>query len=276
MMPEPIFMANEDDPRMAEAHHTAQETFKYFWRELSWERRRIIPGLGAAMIKLAFTDGPRTDGNPDFEQMWCNDVAFDGETLKAVLVNEPNWLQSVKVGDAVEVPFSQLSDWIMTADGVAYGAYTVNVLRAGMGGAERRAHDQAWGLDFGDPNQARVEIERNRKKPGFLARLFGAKPPKATKPAAQDGFHDHPMCVNMLEKYDEQLQGDPSIAASVDERGRSMIHGEALAGNLGVIKLLVKHGADINAKTPEGKDAAALARRIGWHEIADYLTKGAG
>lgn len=274
-MAEPIFMSNEDDPRMVEAHRAAQQSFKYFWRELSWERRRIVPGLGVAMIKLAFTDGPRTDGKPDYEQMWCTDVEFDGETLKAKLINAPNWLQSVKVGDAVEVPFTELSDWIMTANDVAYGAYTVQVMRAGMNGAERRAHDKAWGLDFGDPNEVQTEINRTRKKPGFIARLLGAKSAPSEEAAPQTGFRDHPMCVNMLEAYDTQLQGDPSIATTPDERGWSMIHGEALAGNLGVIKLLLKHGADSNAKTPEGKDAAALARRIGWHEIADYLTNEA-
>ena len=31
-----------ESPEMISAFNKAQETFKYFWRELSWEYRRII------------------------------------------------------------------------------------------------------------------------------------------------------------------------------------------------------------------------------------------
>ena len=46
----------------------------------------------------------------------------------------------------------------------------------------------------------------------------------------------------------------------------------ALAGNFGVVKLLVRYGADVAALTPNGKDAATLAQSIGWPEIAAFLT----
>ena len=72
---------------MQKASATAQHSFKFFWRELSWGRRRIIPALGGAMIKLPFTDGPRTDGNAEYEIMWLNDVDFDGTMLTGTLLN---------------------------------------------------------------------------------------------------------------------------------------------------------------------------------------------
>ena len=271
-MSEPVFMFDGEAPEMVAASQAARKSFKYFWRELCWEGRRIIPGLDVAMIKLPFTDGTRTDGNPEYEQMWCTNVKFDGEFLKGQLINSPNWLVSVKEGDEVHVPFSHLSDWIMTTGGVAYGAHTVNVMRAGMDYGERRAHDRAWGLDFGDPSTIRSKIDRShRKKPGIIARLFGKKPSEPAPAPPQTGFEDHPMCVNMLEAFETQLQGDPSIATTTDDRGWTLLHGEALAGNLGIIKLLIKHGADVHATTSEGKDAASLARGIGWEEIAMYL-----
>ncbi len=34
-----IFYADGENPKMIEAYKRAQETFKYFWRELSWEYR---------------------------------------------------------------------------------------------------------------------------------------------------------------------------------------------------------------------------------------------
>ena len=254
-MSEPVFRYKEDEA-MVEAAITAQRTFKYFWRELSWERRRIVPALDMAAIKLPFTDGPRSDGNPESEMMWCGDVDFDGITLTGTLLNSPNWLTSVKQGYSVSSHFSYLNDWMMSSRGKAYGGHTVNLMRSRMSAGQRAAHDKAWGLDFGDPSETRIEL-----KP--TSGVLGA-------------FSDHPMCVNMVPKYDEQIQSDPGIATAIDEGGWTMLQRESLAGNFGVVKLLVRHGANIAAKTPDGRDAAALAQGIGWDEIASYLSNPAG
>lgn len=254
---------------MTLAHEAAQRSFKYFWRELSWERRRIVPGLDMAMIKLPFSDGPRTDGQPEYEHMWIGEVDFDGETLSGILLNSPNWLTSIREGDSVRVPFSHLADWMMTADGRAYGGFTVNAMRSSMDTKERKQHDDAWGLDFGDPATVRVEIARDEKpKRGFLSGLLGSRPKNA---AQQEVFSDHPMCINMLGKYEEQLKADAEIVQGVDEDGWTLLHREALAGNFGVVKLFVNYGADVTATTGSGRTASELARGIGWPEIAEYL-----
>jgi uncharacterized protein YegJ (DUF2314 family) len=103
---ETIFAFNSDDSAMQEACAAAQRSFKFFWRELSWERRRIVPALDMAAMKLPFTDGPRSDGNGEFEMMWVGDVDFDGITLTGSLLNSPNWLTSVKQGYSVTADFS--------------------------------------------------------------------------------------------------------------------------------------------------------------------------
>ena len=272
-MSEPVFLFDGSDPAMQQAYRAAQQTFKFFWRELSWERRRIVPGLDMHMIKLPFTDGPRSDGKPEFEHMWIGEVNFDGITLAGSLLNSPNWLRSVKQGDGVTAPFSNLTDWMMVADGKAFGGHTVNLMRSRMSASERKNHDNAWGLDFGDPADIRVELKRGEEPRRGLARLFGGK--TSSKSAAPGAFVDHPMCINMLPKIEEQLQQDRSLATFTDDRGWTMLHMEALAGNLGAVKLLVRYGADINAKTPEGRDAGALAQGIGWDEIAAYLRNDA-
>jgi uncharacterized protein YegJ (DUF2314 family) len=258
-MSEPVFMFDGGDPAVRQAYEAAQRSFKYFWRELSWEHRRIVPGLDMAMVKLPFTDGPRTDGNPEYEHMWIGEVDFDGETISGVLLNSPNWLTSVQEGDSIQAPFSALEDWMMHVDGQAYGGFTVNQMRAGMNGRERKKHDDAWGLDFGDPTVVLVEIDREGK--GRRGRSSDA----------HEGFRDHPMCVNMLEKFEAHLAGNPSEVHDPDEAGFTLLHREALAGNLGLVTLLVHHGADVAAKTPSGRTAAELARGIGWPEIAEYL-----
>jgi hypothetical protein len=201
--------------------------------------------------------------------MWIGDIGFDGDSISGNLLNSPNWLSSVRQGDQVSVPFSHLTDWMMTTDGRAYGGFTVNLMRSRMGRRERGQHDQAWGLDFGDPADIRVEIQREPKpKAGLIAGLFGrgSRPPALSK-----AFSDHPMCVNMVPKVQAQLQADPNVAKTIDDDGWSILHHEALAGNLGVVKLLIAFGADRAARTPSGYTAADLARKIGWSEIADFL-----
>ncbi len=249
-MTEPVFGFDGEAAAMEQACAAARQSFKLFWRELSWERRRIVPALDAALIKLPFTDGPRSDGKPENEYMWVDEVDFDGNLLSGSLLNSPNWLTSVKEGDAVSAPFAHLTDWMMAAEGKAYGAYTVNLMRSRMSARERKAHDRAWGLDFGDPNQIRVEL-----------------PEHDSKVTA-----DHPMCVNMLPEFEKQLRKDASIVTATDDRGWTLLHSEALAGNFGIVKLLVRYGADANTPTPDGGDAATLARSIGWDDLAAYLS----
>src|SRR5688572_26074633 len=127
--PSPVFMTESDDPEMQRAYEQARESFRYFWREIAWDRRRIVPALDMAAFKAPFTDAASGSGHgdaPDAEHMWVSDVDFDGEFVSGVLGNDPNWLTSVKAGDAVRMPVDQISDWMYVKNGgVAYGAFTV-------------------------------------------------------------------------------------------------------------------------------------------------------
>jgi hypothetical protein len=65
-----VFMFDNSDPDMQEAYRKAHATFRYFWREVSWERRRIVPALDLACVKAPFADGERTQKSqqhPDVE-----------------------------------------------------------------------------------------------------------------------------------------------------------------------------------------------------------------
>jgi uncharacterized protein YegJ (DUF2314 family) len=152
----PIFKFAGNDPDMVRASRQARESFRIFWREVSWESRRIIPALGMAAVKVAFSDSPDAeDSSGQVEHMWVNDVNFDGTLIHGTLINSPNWLKSVKNGDEVHVPLDRIGDWMYSFEDKAYGAFTVNVLRSRMDRVERTGHDRAWGLDFGDPQQPR-------------------------------------------------------------------------------------------------------------------------
>ena len=86
----------------------AQATFKYFWRELSWEARRIVKGLDMAAVKMSFpieSDDPEV---PGVENMWVSDIEFDGQSITGVLMNEPSWATSFKAWEPVTLPLALL------------------------------------------------------------------------------------------------------------------------------------------------------------------------
>ena len=270
MSEEKVIMFEGESLAMQAAAEQARQSFKYFWRELSWEYRRIIPGLGMAAVKVAFPTGLAGDG-PEVEHMWVGEIQFDGDIISGVLLNNPQWFDSISAGAPVSVPISEIGDWMYTINGRAYGAYSIDVIRAEMSAAERAEHDQAWGLDFGQPGETLVVPALQKEKRGFLSGMFKKKP----EPSAQalNDLPEHPMSENMAEKMDQGLQEQAEFARSVDEAGWTLLHREALAGNLTPVSLLIKHGADASAKNPKGEAAIDLARKMGWPRIVSFLEK---
>lgn len=111
MKRDPIFHF-EEDAEMLEAYEHAKETFRYLWREISWDRRRIVPALDMVCVKTVFADRPLEDCESDEwrEQMWVNDFDFDGRRIRGTLLNKPSRLKSVKQGDQVTFAFERLTD----------------------------------------------------------------------------------------------------------------------------------------------------------------------
>ncbi|PTX91939.1 hypothetical protein DB346_23570 [Verrucomicrobia bacterium LW23] len=280
-----VYQAPSGDPEMNQAFERARETFRFFWREVYWERRRIIPALGMTAVKLPFIDEADADEeDPTTEHMWVTDVEFDGETLSGTLLNDPNNLEDYSEGDEVCGDMENISDWIYTADDRAFGAYTVNLLRSRMSPRSMAEHDKMWGLDFGDPADIRVELSEviaplPIEKPGGglfagLGSWLKKKEPAVVPPAsvtAPAGFRDHPMCINSIDKIKEMIHTHRDDCLAPDESGLTTLHREALAGNLAIVRLLLEVGADRAAKTPAGHTPADLARIIGWKEIAAEL-----
>ena len=221
---------------MQRAFETARDTFRFFWRELSWEHRRIVPAFDIACVKVAFSEGQLV------EHMWLDSVRFDGQTVHGVLMNEPHDLKRVHEGDEVSALLSErVNDWILASEAGVLGAHTVQLMRSRMGLKERRAQDEAWGFDFGDPTVV-------------------------TLPPTGD---DHPMAINMAGSLTALLKKEPGAVHRIDEHGWTPLHNDALAGNANIVAILLAHGADRNALTPAGKTARALA--AGWPRVEALL-----
>lgn len=274
-----VFFHKGDDPEMTKACSMARQTFRIFWRELTWERHRIIPGLDLACVKFPFMDPP--DGHsrkdtPDAEQMWVSDCTFNGSTIRGTLLNSPNWLQSVKEGDSIEKPIKELSDWMYAVSGKVYGGFTVHFLRNQMKQSERKSHDKAWGLDFGDPQTPRLAPREwygtdAEKKTSLLGKFFEKPTPNLS--LEEIVRKDHPMAISMSTTLEKHLESNPEALKSTDDDGQSMLHIHCLAGSTKIVEILLKHGADPNAVTKNSMTPLRMANLFGWSKIADLLTK---
>ena len=270
-----VTLHKDDDPAIATAAKHAKASFRYFWRELSWEYRRIVPGLGLAAFKVAFTDDDQTDA----EVMWVNEVNFDGYSLTGRLLNQPNWLKSVNQGDPVKVPLKAITDWLYTMENVAYGGFSVQAIRKQMGKRERKQHDDAWGLDFGNPDKVHLVPpsfyeETEIKKKG----LFGLGKSAQPEPLRDDFLQkkEHPMAANMAPSIKEFATKNPQAVSDVGEDGLNMLHQMALCGSAVGIKALLECGADINSKSKKGHTALDFAKSLGWKRAYVFLTKHGG
>jgi uncharacterized protein YegJ (DUF2314 family) len=241
---------SEADQDMLNAFQKAQETFKYFWRELSWEYRRIIPGLGVACVKVAFKEETEDPGKPLVEHMWINEVEFDGDTISGVLVNDPNALSNVKNGDFIEVPLTQVSDWLFAFQGKTYGGFTIQMMRSKMNEEEREDHDNAWSLEFGDYRNILL-VTGQAEHPEHLI--------------------EHPMSVNMKDSLIDFLKENPDALSQPDDKGYTLLHRETIAGNQTSVEVLLKAGADKHSKTHTGKSALDFAKQLQWSHLIPLL-----
>ncbi|MCL4169364.1 UNVERIFIED_CONTAM: hypothetical protein GTU68_045403, partial [Idotea baltica] len=228
---------------MEMANLQAQQTFKYFWREVYWEYRRIVPSHDLAIVKVPFEQQFQNVNGPTVEHMWINQINFDGEKINGVLMNSPNQLTNIAEGDEVSVSIKGISDWMMATNGKTYGGFTIHVLRSDMSVNDRQQHDSAWGLDFGDYDDILIAYEQKEHPENLI---------------------EHPMSINMEEKAREFFKDNPDSIHVKDENGLTMLHREAIAGNKTTVTLLLALGADKNAKTNNGKTALDYVNTLNW------------
>jgi len=279
----PIFQSPGDDPEMDQAASKARQTFRFFWREMAWEQRRIVPALELAAVKASFSDPPeiraQNPGGLEAEHMWLLEVDFDGRRLHGTLINSPHSLRSFSEGDRVKIAGKQISDWMYVIAGEVYGGFTVDLIRSRMGKGERKQHDQAWGFDFGDVGVVNLVPpeyigEAPAKKKGLLSRFGGSK--STPQDYAVVAATEHPMSANMRESLEQTLTENPDFVHEADDRGYNFLHQLSLAGSLDGVDVCLKHGADPNKRAPNGMTPFALAKCLGWKRVMARLQQAGG
>lgn len=269
-----VTLHKDDDPAIQAATKQAKASFRYFWRELSWEHRRIIPGLDMSAFKVAFTD----DENSPAEVMWVSEINFDGYHLTGTLLNQPNWLTSINEGDPVKTPLKGIVDWVYAINETTFGGFTVHAIRSQMSKKERSQHDAAWGLDWGDPENVHLVpaewYSDEPKKKGF----FGIGKSPSPAPLADDFLQskEHPMAANMAESLKEFASKDPSHVTELADNGLNMLHQLTLAGTAVGAKTMLECGADVNSRSKRGHTALDFAKLLGWRRAYQFLAKNGG
>lgn len=274
-----VLLTPSDDPDMKKAQAYGRKTLRFFLRELSWENRRIIPGLELAAVKVAFSDPPELrSSNPadlEVEYMWISEVEFDGRTVKGVLLNQPDSLQSVSEGDRVSVHPKEVVDWLYSVMGETCGGFTVQRFRSRMSKRERKQHDEAWGLDFGAPGVVRLVPddylpEETASKRTAIPEIEGMFIQGSYKTIDQ---LEHPMSINMRESLEETLGNDPEMLSATDAAGLPLLHSLTVAGSLDGVDVCLRHGADPNEKAANGVTPARLAKGLGWKKVLQRLVE---
>jgi uncharacterized protein YegJ (DUF2314 family) len=91
-------------------------------------------------LKGQFEEGDQT------EHMWISNPRVEGDGFAGILANEPGYLSTPKLGDAVTIDVTHVSDWYVYDDGKLQGAYTLRVIRKRLEGEELKMFDEANGF----------------------------------------------------------------------------------------------------------------------------------
>ncbi|WP_335977983.1 YegJ family protein [Acinetobacter calcoaceticus] len=233
------------------AFDKAVSTFKYFWRELYWEYRRIIPALELAYVKCAFIQENLEDKNqPLIEYMWIDQIGFDGSTISGTLLNEPYIIDNVQAGETVSLQFDSIVDWIFLSNGTVHGGFTIQEYRKTLNAVDRKEYDEAWGIDFGNPDEI------------FL--VYDQKD-------CPENLDEHPMCKNILDQFINIINTDPRIITEKDESGNQLLHREVLAGNYLFVREILSSNVNKLVMNNQSMTPLDLAHKMGWNNIVNLL-----
>ena len=115
-----------DDVEMNAAIAKARETLPRFWEAFDH------PGQNDAdfCLKVKITDGK------EVEYFWMEKVEKKDGKIFGNIGNDPDLVHNVKLGDYIEIPEADISDWLYMHDGKMVGNYTIRVLFKHMSAEE--------------------------------------------------------------------------------------------------------------------------------------------
>jgi len=127
-----VISVDAEDPEMNAAIAKARETLPQFWEV--FEKREH--GESDFSLKVRITD------EGAIEHFWAIDIQVGDGKIMGTINNEPETVRSVKLGDRIEIPEADISDWLYIRDGKIVGIYTLRALFKKMPAAKVEEYKQ--------------------------------------------------------------------------------------------------------------------------------------
>lgn len=121
-----VIKVETDDPEMVAAIAKARDTLPQFWQVFD----NRAGGESDFCLKVKITDTRGT------EHFWATDVERRDGRILGTINNDPNIVATVKLGDRIEIPEADISDWLYMRDGKMVGNETLRPLLKAMPAAE--------------------------------------------------------------------------------------------------------------------------------------------
>lgn len=113
-----VISVEDNDPEMTAAIAKARETLPQFWKVFDKPER----GESDFALKVEITDKRGS------EHFWATDIERDAGKTMGTINNDPNTVTKVKLGDRIEIPEADISDWLYMRDGKMVGNHTLRAL----------------------------------------------------------------------------------------------------------------------------------------------------
>jgi len=107
-----------DDPEMNLAISRARESLSHFWQVFD------TPTRGESDFALKV----RIEDSGGVEHFWVTDLRRADGKVYGLIGNDANTVTSVKLGDEIQVPDDDVTDWLYMRDGKMVGNFTVRPL----------------------------------------------------------------------------------------------------------------------------------------------------
>lgn len=103
---------------MAVAIAKAQSTLPHFWQVLDRPER----GEAKFALKVRITDKKGS------EHFWTTEIERRDGKITGTIGNDPNIVSTVKLGERIEIPEANISDWLYMRGGKMIGNETIKPL----------------------------------------------------------------------------------------------------------------------------------------------------
>jgi uncharacterized protein YegJ (DUF2314 family) len=121
-----VISVEENDAEMNAAIAKARETLPQFWQAFDKRER----GESDFALKVRITD------KNGAEHFWAVGLERRDSKIMGTINNDPNIVRNVKLGDRIEIPEADISDWMYMRDGKMVGNQTIKPLFKQMSAGE--------------------------------------------------------------------------------------------------------------------------------------------